>query len=136
MTVSCRRSASGGGECSNARCDLRGGLFLGSRRLCWLSRGRGCGRGFCSVPNPHEHSAIFIRGELLCLDDLCLEGFEILVIEAEPYLEGRIRYSSLAFQEGDDLFEDFIKRHGVLLAQPCSPFVNFLHQRRLEEGRA
>jgi hypothetical protein len=75
---------------SNARCDLRGGLLLGSRRLCWLSSLRGYGRGFCSVPSPHEYSAIFIRGELLCFNDLRLEGFEILVVEAEPYLEGWI----------------------------------------------
>src|SRR5215467_3058215 len=48
-----------------------------SRRLYWLRRG--CGRGFRSVPSPHEYSAIFIHGELLCFDDLCLQGFEILV---------------------------------------------------------
>jgi hypothetical protein len=35
----------------------------------------------------------------------------------------------LSFQEGNDLFENFVKCHGVLLTQPCSPFVNFLHQR-------
>jgi hypothetical protein len=67
-------------RCSWERCDLRGGLFLGSRLWCWLNRGRGCGRGFCSVPSPHEHSAIFIRGELLRLNNLRLECFEILVV--------------------------------------------------------
>jgi len=60
------------------------------RLRCWLSRKRDYGSGFRSVPSPYEHSAIFIRGELLCFDDLCLEGFEIFVIQAEPYLEGRI----------------------------------------------
>jgi hypothetical protein len=67
-------------RCSRTGFNQRGVLFLGGRRLCYLSRRRGCGRGFCSVPSPHEHSAIFIRGELLCLDDLRFEGFEILVV--------------------------------------------------------
>jgi hypothetical protein len=66
--------------CSRERCDLRGGLFLGGRRLCWLSTLRDQGGWFRSVPSPHEHSAIFICGELLCLNDLCLEGFEIFII--------------------------------------------------------
>src|SRR5215510_11400884 len=73
---------------SNARCDLRGGLCLHNGLWCWLSRRRGCGGGFCSASSPHEYSAIFIPGELLCLDDLCLESFEIFVIQAKPYLEG------------------------------------------------
>src|SRR4029450_9847245 len=83
-----------------------------------------------------EDSAIFIRCELLCLDDLCLEGFEILVVEAEPYLEGWVGNSPLPFQEGDDLIENVVKCHDLLPAQPCSPFVNFLHQCRLQKGRA
>ena len=70
----------------------------------------------CSVPSPNEYSTMFIRGELLCLNDLCLESFEILVIYAEPYLEGWVGHASLPFEEGDDLFEDFVKCHGVLLA--------------------
>ena len=92
-------------------CDLRGLIVLGRRSLGWLRRGRGCDRGVGSVPSPHEDSAIFICGKLLCLDDLCLEGFEILVIEAKPYLEGRIRHASLAFQEVDDLGENLIEGH-------------------------
>src|SRR2546427_7822521 len=97
--------------CRRERCSLRGWLFLSSRRLCWLHRGRGCGRKICSVPNPNEHSAIFISSELLCLNNLCFEGFEILVIQAKPYLEGWIRHTSLPFQEGDDLFEDVVECH-------------------------
>jgi hypothetical protein len=65
---------------SRERCDRQGWLVLGCKRLCWLSRLRDKGGWFRSVPSPHEHSAIFVRGELLCFDDLCLEGFEILVI--------------------------------------------------------
>src|SRR5678815_4593151 len=65
---------------SQERCDMRGGLCLGSRRLRWLSRLRDEGRCFRSFPSPHQYSAIFIRGELLCLNNLRLEGFEILVI--------------------------------------------------------
>src|SRR5205823_3263308 len=91
---------------SNARCALLRWLLLGCKWLHWLRRLRDCGRGFGSVPSPHEYSAIFISGELLCLNDLCLQGFEVLVVEAKPYLEGRIRHPSLAFQEGDNLVED------------------------------
>src|SRR5262249_1199722 len=98
---------------------LRTLLCLGSRRLCCLSRKRGCGRCFRSIPRPHEDSAIFICGELLCLDDLRLDGFEILVVEAEPYLEGRIRHTSLAFEERNDLIENVVKGHGAApLARP------------------
>jgi hypothetical protein len=42
----------------------------------------------------------------------------------------------LPFQEDKDLFEDFVKCHDVLPTQTCSTFVNFLHQRRLQESRA
>jgi hypothetical protein len=90
---------------------LRRLLCLGSRRLCCLNRKRGCGRCFRSVPRPHEDSGIFISCELLCLNDLCFECFKILVIQAEPYLEGWIRYSSLSFQEGDNLCEDVVECH-------------------------
>jgi len=79
------------------RCDLQGGLFLHTRLWGWLSRLRGYGRGFYSGPSPHEYSAIFIRRELLCLDDLRLECFEILIIQAEPYLEGWVGNSPLPF---------------------------------------
>src|SRR6516165_8756607 len=95
----------------NARCDLRGALCLGSRLWCWLRRRSGRGGGFCSAASPHEHSAIFIRGEVLCFDDLCLEGFEILVIQAKPYLEGGIRHSSLPLEERHDLCENVVKGH-------------------------
>jgi hypothetical protein len=121
---------------SNARWDLRRGLFLHSRRGCRLRRRRGCGRDVCSGPSPHEYSAIFIRGELLCLDDLCLEGFEIFVIQTKAYLEGWVGNSPLSLQEGNDLIKKFVKGHDVLSAQPCSPFVNGLDQRRLQEGGA
>jgi hypothetical protein len=77
-------------RCSRERFNVSGWLCLHNRLWCWLSRRRGCGGGFRSVPSPHEYSAIFIRGELLCLDDLRFEGFEILVIQTKPYLEGRI----------------------------------------------
>src|SRR5215510_9908116 len=65
---------------SRERGDLRGGLWLGSRGWCYLSRLRDEGRCFRNIPSPDEYSAIFTRGESLCLDDLRLEGFEILVV--------------------------------------------------------
>src|SRR6516165_8708396 len=38
-------------------------------------------------------------------------AIEILVIQAKPYLEGRIRHASLAFQEVDGLGENLIEGH-------------------------
>jgi hypothetical protein len=49
-------------------------------------------------------------------------------------LEGAIGQTSSTLEHLDGLFENFVKRHGMLPAQPCSSFVNFLHQRRLQEG--
>src|SRR5215475_11603123 len=44
-------------RCSNARCDLWGRLLLGSRRLCWLSRGSG---DFLCIADPDQNSVILI----------------------------------------------------------------------------
>ena len=59
---------------------------------------------------------------LMHVDEFFLEGFEILVIQAEPYLEGSIGHTSLPFQEGDDLFENVVKCHvsASINASSCS----------------
>jgi hypothetical protein len=59
--------------------------------------------------------------------EFILQVIEVVVIEVKASLESTIRHTSLAFEEGDDLVEDVIECHGVLLTQPYSPFVNFLH---------
>jgi hypothetical protein len=67
-------------RCRRERCSLRRALLLGSRLWYCLSRWSGDCLGRCSFTRPHENPAIFIRGELLSLDNLRLEGFEILVV--------------------------------------------------------
>jgi hypothetical protein len=64
----------------------------------------------CSIASPHE-SSTFIISYRVHVEEFCLEGFEILVIQAEPYLEGGIRDPSLTFQESDNLIENFVKCH-------------------------
>jgi hypothetical protein len=72
-------------------------------------------RGYCAIPfditSPDEPPPVIISHRMY-VEEFCFEGFEILVIQAKSDLEGWIRDPSLAFQEGDDLIEQFIKRHG------------------------
>jgi hypothetical protein len=48
--------------------------------------------------------------------EFILQIVEVVVIKVEASFQRTIRHTSLAFQEGEDLFEDFVKCHGVLLA--------------------
>jgi hypothetical protein len=58
---------------SNARCDLRGGLLLGSRLWCCLSRWSGDFLGSGSFTSPHEHLTILISGKLVDFDEFILQ---------------------------------------------------------------
>ena len=109
ITVSCRRSASGVGEAVGERC-AGGGLFLAAGGWGGLGRWSRCVHGPFDIPSPHETSPSSSRTGMH-VEDFRLEGFEILVIQAEPYLEGWIRHTSLPFQEGDDLVENVVKCH-------------------------
>src|SRR5262249_49734986 len=97
-------------RCSRGRFNTRGWLFLYSRRLCCLSRGSGGFMCTFGVASPDEPSPVIISHRVY-VEEFGFEGFEILVIEAEPYLEGRIRHTSLAFEERNNLFQDVVKRH-------------------------
>jgi hypothetical protein len=64
---------------SNARCDLRGGLFLGGKRSCRLSRLRDDCLSACRVASPEESPPVIISHRVH-VEEFCFEGFEILVI--------------------------------------------------------
>jgi len=64
---------------SNARCDLRGGLCLGNRLLCWLSRLGGDFLYACRVASPDEPPPVIISHRVH-VEEFCFEGFEILVV--------------------------------------------------------
>jgi hypothetical protein len=89
---------------------LRSLVSLGSRRWCWLSRLRGNCLSACWVTNPNETSS-FVIDNWVHIEDFVLQIVEVVVIEIKSSLEGTIRYPSLAFQEVDNLGEDFIEGH-------------------------
>src|SRR6266699_3824232 len=99
--------------------------------LEWLRRLRGCGVSPFDVPNPGQDAPILVQRNALSINQFFLEDIEILVIQIEAQLEGAIGHTSLAFEERDDLLEDFIECHGLLPTQLCSPFVHFLDESRL-----
>src|SRR4030095_15527425 len=100
------------------RCGLDRCCFLGQRRWGRLGRRSRCVDGPFDLAGPHETSTLVIS-HWVHVEEFCFEGFEILVIQAEPYLKGWVGNSPLAFEESDDLVEDFIEYHGLLLAQTC-----------------
>src|SRR6516165_9482311 len=79
---------------SNARCDLRGGLSLGSRRLCWLSPLRSDCLGSGSFTSPDEPSPIVITYRVH-IEEFFFEDIEVLVIQIEAHLQSAIRHPSL-----------------------------------------
>src|SRR5919204_5138501 len=109
-------------------------LFLGGKRLCGLSRVRDNCLSACSVASPDQYSTVFIGSKALSLGKFKLQILQRLIIKLKLPLEGAIGQTSSTLEHLDGLFENFVKRHGMLPAQPCSSFVNFLHQCRLEEG--
>ena len=46
------------------------------------------------------------------VEEFFLQDFEILVIQAEPSLEGTIGHTSLVFEEVNDLGKNVIEGHG------------------------
>ena len=65
------------------KCNLRGVLFLGSRRLRWLSRGSG---DFLCISEPDKNSVIFVAGKPFCLNQVNLQVFDVVVIQITPAL--------------------------------------------------
>jgi hypothetical protein len=69
----------------------------------WWGSGRRAG--------PHEHGAILIHGHLLYLDELCLQVFEIRLVQLKLPLQGTIRHAPMTLQQGHHLFQHFVERH-------------------------
>src|SRR5262249_50384704 len=78
-----------------------------SARLAWSGRPLGLPR----LPHPDEDPATFIAGDLLGVDELILEPFEVRVIEGEAQHERARGDPTLALQQVDDLGQKLIKRH-------------------------
>jgi len=108
------------GRCRREKCNLRRRLFLHSRLLCGLSRLRGDFLSTCRVASPDETLA-FVLSDRVHVKDFLLQVVEVVVIEVKTSLEGTIGYPSLAFQEVDDLGEDFIEGHTCPSAVWASP---------------
>jgi hypothetical protein len=45
------------------------------------------------------------------VEEFILQVFEVVITEVEASLEGTRRYPLLAFEEGNNLFQHFVKRH-------------------------
>ena len=45
------------------------------------------------------------------VEQFFLEDIQVRVIQIEAYLQGALGHPSLAFQKGNNLFEDFVKCH-------------------------
>ena len=92
------------------RCSLRGWLCLHNGLWCWLSRLRGNCLSACRVTSPNETSS-FVIDHWVHIENFVLQIVKIVVIEVKTSLEGTLRYPSLAFEEVDDLDENFIEGH-------------------------
>ena len=51
----------------------------------------------CHRASPHQHSTLFISGQLFGFDELVLEVLQVVVIETEPSLQRPVRDPSFAF---------------------------------------
>src|SRR5215831_3430626 len=86
MTVSCRRSASGGEGAEE--------------------------RGYCLwVTCPDQYGAFFVRGKSFGFDHFVFEVFEIFVIEVEASFQGAIRDPFFPLEQFEDLGEHLIEGH-------------------------
>jgi hypothetical protein len=72
---------------------------------------RGDFLSICRVASPNE-SPPFVVTYWMHVKEFILQVVEVVVIEVKASLESTIGYPSLAFQEDDDLGEDFIEGHG------------------------
>jgi hypothetical protein len=86
-------------------------MVLYKRLLCRLVRLRGCFSCPIDVTSPDQNSPILVSGYALGVNQFFFEDIQILIIQLETHLERSIGHTSLAFQKGNDLFEDFVKRH-------------------------
>jgi hypothetical protein len=98
-------------RCSRERFNLSGWLCLHNRLWWWLSRLRGNCLCACRVASPHETSS-FVIDDWVNIEDFFLQVLDIVVIDVKASLECPIRYTSLAFEQVNDLGENLIEGHG------------------------
>src|SRR4030095_5121007 len=87
------------------------GWVLNQRRWDRLGRRSRCVDGPFDIPYPHETSTLVVL-HWMHVEEFILQVVEIVVIKVKASLEGTVGYTSLPFQEGDDLVENFIEGHG------------------------
>jgi hypothetical protein len=71
--------------------------LLGSRRLCWLSRGRGDCLSACCVASP-DKPPLFVLSYWMHVEKFIFQVFEVIVVKVKTSLESPIGDTSLAFQ--------------------------------------
>ena len=62
---------------------------------------------------PDQDTVVLIHRQALAVNDLVLEGLEVLVIELEVQLEGPIGQASTPLQHGHCLVQHLLKGHGL-----------------------
>src|SRR4029453_5433620 len=90
---------------------------------------RWCGwRRRAHVTGPHEDAVVLIHRQALTVNQLILEGLQVLVIQMELQLERAIRQTSAPLEHGHRLVEDLLKGH-----RP-PPSTNAAYRRRCGNG--
>ncbi len=63
-------------------------------------------------PGPYQHCATLVDRDLLGLDKLGLEIFEVVIIEIELPFEGTIGHAASTLEHGNGLIQKLLKGHG------------------------
>src|SRR5215813_7908421 len=82
-------------------------------------------RLWTAVADPDEHLAVFVSREAFGVNQIGLEIFDVLIIDAETSLEHAVRYASLTLQQFLDLREHFIECHDL----PSEPLYSSAYRR-------
>jgi hypothetical protein len=64
-----------------------------------------------SLSRPDQHSAVFIDCYPFGIDEVCLEIFDVLVVQCEAALQHTIRHPPLALQQLPHLDQGLLKGH-------------------------
>jgi len=84
---------------SNARCDLRGGLFLGSKLWCWLGRLSDAFLDAFSCASPLETSTLVVS-YWMHVEEFILQVVEVVVIEGRSVFSAHYRIPVLGVAGG------------------------------------
>src|SRR5262249_7846804 len=117
---------------SRERCDLRGGLVLGSRLWCWLSPLRSDCLG---IADPDQNSVILISGKPFRLNEVNLQILDVVLIQVKSALQGAIGDALLPLKQLDDFGDKLLIVHGrystalTPLFRPAK-MTHFRHERK------